>query len=194
VPFLATLLFAYLLELIGLLPGPAFPYSPALNEPGVAGVISVVLIIAALGGSLWGVRRLRRRAEPETAPAAVGAVAFTAGLMLWALNPFLALLAVPAVHAWPVTAARARGRVLGILALAIGLVPALIVLLHIGDALGVGGLAPWHLLLLISGKHLDTATMFCICVLGGSLVAALDGLFRPSGEVPLDAYAIQRGS
>jgi hypothetical protein len=114
-------------------------------------------------------------------------------LLLWVLNPFLALLAVPAVHAWPVTAARARGKGLGILALVVGLVPALFVLGHIGDELGVGGLAPWHLLLLISGKHLGFTTMLCICLLGGSLAAAVDGLLRPKGRSRVDAYANNRG-
>ena len=192
-PFLATLLLAYLLELIGLLPGPPFPYVPRLNDPGAGGIVSILLLSAALFGGLWGVGRLRARPEPETAPAAVGAVAFAGGLALWVLNPFLALLAVPAVHAWPVTAARARGRGLGILALIVGLVPAIFVFLHVGDELGVGGLAPWHLLLLVSGKHLGFTTMLCLCLLGGALAAALDGLLRPKGRSRLDAYAKKRG-
>ena len=192
-PFLATLLFAYLLELIGLLPGPPFPYVPRLNDPGAGGIVSVLLLFAFLPGGLWAVRRLRTRPEPETAPAAVGAVAFTGALLLWVLNPFLALLAVPAVHAWPVSAARARGRGLGILALIIGLVPALFVVLHVGDELGVGGLAPWHLLLLVSGKHLGFTTMLCLCLLGGSLAASIDGLLRPKGRSRLDAYPARRG-
>ena len=192
-PFLATLLLAYLLELIGLLPGPPFPYVPRLNNPGAGGIVSIVLLSAALIGGLWGVRRLRSRPGPETAPAAVGALAFTGALLLWIINPFLALLAVPAVHAWPVTAARARGKGLGILALAIGLLPAVLVLFHISDELGVGGLAPWHLLLLVSGKHLGVTTMLCLCLLGGSLAASVDGFLRPKGRSRLDAYATNRG-
>jgi hypothetical protein len=120
-------------------------------------------------------------------------VAFAGALMLWTLNPFLALLAVPAVHAWPVTAARARGRGLGILALIVGLVPAIFVLLHVSDELGVGGLAPWHVLLLVSGKHFGFTTMLCLCLLGGSLAASIDGLLRPKGHSRVDAYAKKRG-
>ena len=192
-PFLATLLLAYLFEVVGLLPGPAFPYVPAMNDPGAGGIASIVLLSAAMVGGLWGARRLRPRPGPETAPAAVGAVAFAGALLLWAVNPFLALLAVPAVHAWPATAARARGPILGIVALFIGLVPALLVVVHVGNELDVGGLAPWHLLLLVSGKHLGFTTMLCFCLLGGALAAAVDGLLRPKGHSRLDAYATNRG-
>ena len=192
-PFLATLLLAYLLEVVGLLGGPDFPYVPAVNDPGVGGILSIILLTASLAGGLWAVRRVRRRPGPETAPAAVGALAFAGAFLLWVLNPYLALLAVPAVHAWPVASARAAGKMLGILALAVGMAPALLVVGHVSSELDVGALAPWHLLLLVSGKHLSFATMLCVCLLAGSFAAAVDGLLRPKGRSAVDAYAINRG-
>ena len=138
-------------------------------------------------------KRLRPRAGPETAPAAVGVTAFTGAIALWLINPFLALLAAPAAHAWPVAAARSRGRGLGVLALALGLLPAVALLAHISSELDAGALAPWHLLLLVSGKHLGFATMLCLCLLAGSFAAAVDGLVRPKGQSRVDAYATYGG-
>lgn len=192
-PFLGALLLAHGLELVGLLPGPAFPYVPGLNEPGAGGIISIVMLAGALGGGVFALSRWRRRPGAESSPAAVGLAAFAGVMVLWVINPFLALLAVPALHLWPVTAARSRGRVLGVAALAIGLLPALALALHVAGELDVGGLAPWHLLLFVSGHHLGFATMLCLCVLGGCLAAAVDGLLRPNEGRQVDAYAIQRG-
>ena len=97
----------------------------ALNDPGAGGIVSIVLLSAALAGGLWAVRRLRGRPGPETRPPPSAPSPSPGRCCSGSINPFLALLAVPAVHAWPVDRRPAPAdRALGVLALAVGLLPA----------------------------------------------------------------------
>ena len=108
---LAALLLAYLLGLVGLVPGPDFPYDPGRFPAGAEAPI-------AFGADR---RRLRPggAARPADADAARlraaharrrGRAAWPRGAVLgiWFLNPYLALLLAPAAHVW-LLPARAPG-------------------------------------------------------------------------------------
>ncbi len=139
----------------GILATPDGPVAPAafpLDTPAI-----VALVSAAIAGALawWMARLLARsrvgRAEVE-APrerrreggSPVDGLAVAAGLLVcalaavaWVLNPYAAALLVPAAHLWLFAAAGWRPRT-GLVALAVGLVPIVLVPVYYLFALGLG--------------------------------------------------------
>jgi hypothetical protein len=98
-----------------------------------------------------------------------------AALGVWLVNPFLALLAVPAAHAWLTATLDEPRRRLGvsIAALALSLLPAIVAFGWLAGQLDVGAGVPWHLLLMVGGGHLGPGTALLGCLLAGCLVAVL---------------------
>lgn len=183
-PFLGTLLLAYLLAAIGLLPSPRFPYDPARFGDAWRVAIVLVLLIGAFGAACYATQpfRVPRRSDPAGLALAAGAVISAAALLLWLLNPFLALFAVPAAHAWlAATIADPRTRVWATFAaVAASTVPIAVALIVLADRLEVGAGLPWHLLLMVAGGHLGPGTSLLACVFAGSLIAALAAALAPS--------------
>ena len=106
-PFLACALFARLLGASGVLGvAPATPLPPSglhLGGAALSGVAAVALVLA-LAWLMWPmlVRRLGLTAAPH--PEAAGVTTLLALLVVavlaWAINPFAALLLLPAAHLW----------------------------------------------------------------------------------------------
>jgi hypothetical protein len=176
-PFLAALLGAYLLALLGIAPDPAFPFDPGLYGLGwrAGGVIVALLAVFAVVAIL--VRALSRPGRPlrETLGTALGLVASLAVLGIWLVNPYLALLCVPLAHVWllgarPQTAASVAGTIAGIV---IALVPLAAALLHLADRLGVGAEFAWTLVLLVTGGQIGLPTAVLACLTAGSVLGLL---------------------
>jgi hypothetical protein len=106
VPFLLTAVFARLLGVTGLVPALAGPVLPDALPVRGAALVAVALVLV-LGFIVRGrvAAALGARARPETGdvPGAAAAVALTITLLavlVWAFNPYTALLLAPAVHLW----------------------------------------------------------------------------------------------
>jgi hypothetical protein len=182
-PFLAALAAAELLALAGATPEPpANPVAPVdlpLDVPAL-GVLAAVALAGVL--AFLFARSLARPGAPSADPAEPGAACALAlltaatALALWLLNPYAALMAVPAAHLWllaalvdPPPSARARA-----LMVALGLLAPLAVVLYHLFALHVDPLTgSWYLLLLVSGHAVDLATALLGCVWLGALCATV---------------------
>lgn len=182
--FAAGLAVAYLLSVAGATPDP--PGSPVapdlypLDAPAAAVLVGVVVVTAL---SWLGLRRLVATFEPDlgdpSAPGAGVAVALVlslAVLALWAVNPFTALLATPALHLWLLTALvdpppRRRTRT----AMVLGglLLPALLALYY-AAVLSLDPLSGvWYVLLMVLGGHVSLPGALLGCVLAGVLTSLL---------------------
>jgi hypothetical protein len=137
-------------------------------------------------------RRLAVRPEPAlrdpTDPGAGVALALAivgGGVLLWLLNPVTALLAVPAVHLWTLTALtrpppprRARA-----LLVVLGALPALLAWVYHLLALSIDPLeSVWYLLLLVTGHALGFATTLIGCLWLALLAAIVELTYRTPRE------------
>ncbi len=192
---LCALAAAEVLALLGATPAPPpAPVPPADMPLDGAGVAVIAAVAAfAVGGHLLA-RRLAIRPVPElrdpTDPGAGVALALAialAAVLLWLVNPFAALLAVPAAHLWTLTALtrpspprRARAVLVGI-----GALPPLIVWLYHLFALSLDPLeSVWYLLLLVTGHDLGLATALIGCLWLAALGAVIELTERTPRERP----------
>jgi hypothetical protein len=171
-PFLATLLFFYLLSLVGLVASPTFPFDPNLYGVVAGQVVVMVLLFCVAAGSYYAIRGWRVPAVLPSAAAvpALGAVSTLAVVGAWLANPFLALLLVPTAHVWVICGSR-RGPlawpvVVGVAA--VSLVPAAAALAHVSGSLGSA--TPWLLLLMVSDGQFGFGTMLALCLVAGGLL------------------------
>jgi hypothetical protein len=181
-PFLAVTLFCYLLGATGILGAtPSVPASPgAMPFDGTAAASTVAVILAfALAWLLWAtfVRRLGWRVvpDPDAAGLPVVLVLLALDLLVWLLNPFTALLAIPATHAWLLLCEPdLRPRRLGSLALiAIGVLPLVLLIAFYADDLGLGpGGVAWTGVMLLAGMHVAFGAALLWSVGLGCLTAA----------------------
>ncbi len=167
-PFALALALTIGARVVGLLditpPGPVPAGAVPLGGSGTV-VLVASLVVIVLGlllrrplvRALTGGRRMKPTQDPG-AGAAVLIVLCTAAVLIWARNPFAALLVVPALHLWTwiVDPKLRRPRSLAVALFAIGLVPPVLVVLYYSGSLGLGpvGLA-WNGLLLVAGGHLS---------------------------------------
>jgi hypothetical protein len=161
---------AQLLALVGATPDPPpAPVAPDLHPLDGAALVVLAVVVGAVALSWAGLRRFAGptargldEAAGSGAGVAVALVLSVAALALWLIDPFAALVAVPAVHCWmlaalidPPPARRLRiGLVAGGLAL-----PVLLALYQL-FALGVNPLAgAWYLLLLVLGGQVGVESV-----------------------------------
>jgi hypothetical protein len=194
-PLVAGLILAELLALAGATPDPP-PAAPAPEDyPLDVGAVAVLVGLAAvIGLGWWAGRFLVRRSSPELAdPAAPGAAVAaslattSAVLFLWLLNPYAALMLVPAAHLWmlatltdPAPPPRART-----LLIVLGAVPPALVYLYWLVALSLDPLsAAWYGLLLVTGGAVGLPTVLVGCVLLGALAVVIGVTRAPREEPP----------
>jgi hypothetical protein len=177
VPFVAALLIAYPLFLVGLIPTPNFPYDPATVGAGLGGKIALLLIAAAFAAGVVLIRPWRPPPSPaaRAAPAVCVTLIAAAALALWFVNPYLTLLVAPAFHAWLLLTAEetAVGSVLATGLTLVGLLPLFAAIAVLAGRLGVGIGVGWQLLVLLGDGQLSFAVGLLGCVLAGCGVAAL---------------------
>ncbi len=201
IPFFAVFLLIRLFGVVGLLAStPRIAVAPgAIPIDGTARIAMIAaLLVFALA---WlGVRELR-----VLAPSADEALRATGGggalllvlcaiaFVVWLVNPFAALLLVPALHLWlPIYApgvAMRRGAALALVA--IGLVPLVLVALIDAGSLRMGADdLVWLWLLLVAAGHLAVVTwalwsLFCACVVGTVVLALRSRPAEPVGDTPI---------
>ena len=220
-PFLVALAVVVVLGATGLLNAPPGPIGPGTFPLGTVGTAVLASLAGLmLGLFAWlraegalralvgrdGVGRRHRapaqnraangskRPEPLGDLGAVAAtliVACALALVVWGLNPFAALLLVPALHFWMLAlapAARIPGPVrLALLALGFAL-PALVVAYYL-VTLGFGPLSlAWTGVLMIVGGQLGVPAAVLICLLLGVAVGAVANVLEiaraPVPETP----------
>ena len=192
---------AHLLELVGAVDPPAAPVAPDLVPLDLGAIAVMAAVVLVVAGAWLGSRRAVVAADPELdAPAAPGAavvlcLAMTAGtVVLWLVNPFSALIMVPALHLWMLATLvdPPPGRRTRLALVAGGLVlPALLVVYQL-TILGLDPLSgAWYLLLLVTGGHIGLVSSLLGClfaaILGGVVGVALSTppeSPRPPREVP----------
>lgn len=196
-PFGGALLATYLLCLVGLIPTPEFPYDPGAYGFDTAGKVALGLVAAALVAAMAVVQPWRRpphRAREAAAAVSVGVIAL-AGLGLWLADPYLALVLVPALHAWLLLCAEetAVGSLLAGLITALALVPAIAFLVALGSRLGVGSDdVLWQLTILLGDRQISVVLALLGCLLLGAGLAAL-ALARSRIDAPPPDTSVSRG-
>lgn len=189
---------AGLLGLLDVTPGGAVGAGARSGPAMTAALVLVVLVL--VGGWTLGRRLVLRLAavrgdvgeEPGAGGAAL-AVAVGAGLVLWAVNPFAAALALPALHGWlwavtPVVRPR-RGIALALAVL--GILPAV--------AIGVGYASAWGL------APLELARSAVLALAGGAvgilpalawaaLLGAWGSVLAVAARRPSEALAVPQSS
>ncbi len=183
-PFVAGLALAELLALVGATPTPpAAPVAPAVDplDGAALGVLAGVGVAMALAWfaarrlALWPDADLRDPSAPG-AGVALMLVVSVAAVLLWLLNPYTALLTVPAVHLWllgcltdPPPPRRWRVALVALAAL-----PLLLVAIYYLFALDLNPLAgAWYLLLLVVGHQVGLVEAVVASTLLGAGLAAL---------------------
>ena len=179
-PWIAGLVVAELIVLAGQAPdAPPAPLEPGA-EPLDAAAATVLGGVAATVALSWILLRpLVARGVRVGSPPAAGAGVATAlvlslaGLLAWLLNPYAALVLVPALHAWtllllaPRDPPRRWGRAL---ALALGLAAPVLVVLVQASNLGLGPLEGlWYGFLLVTGHQVGLASSLLAALLLGAL-------------------------
>jgi hypothetical protein len=183
-PFVAAFALAELLALFGATPDPPpAPVAPSLHKLDLSALAVLVGITAVAAALFVGLRRLVAATDPlladPAAPGAACAVSLVLGgtvVVLWAVNPYAALVMVPAAHLWmlstlvrPPPPRRARG-----LLIAGGLLPPLLVALYYLFRLSMDPLAgAWYLLLLVTGHSVGLITALIGCALLALLSAVV---------------------
>jgi hypothetical protein len=200
-PFLAGFAVAEVLALAGATPAPPpAPVAPAdvpLDGPALA-VLGGVAAAMALGFAL--ARFLAARPDPTLkrplepgAAVVLGLVLSASALVLWLVNPYAGLLAVPAAHLWTLvvlTRPMPRPRVRGVM-IALGVLPAAIVAVYYLFALSMNPLeGGWYLLMLVTGHSVGVATSFVACVMLAALCGVTEIAARMPAEPELDAPAL----
>jgi hypothetical protein len=188
-PFLAALAVAQFLAIVDATPSPpAAPVPPddlPLDGPALAvlGGIAVAMVLA-----FFLARWLAARPDPELeqtpdigAGVALGLTIAAASMLLWLVDPYAGLLAVPAAHLWmllaltrPLPDRRVRAALI-----AVGLLPALLVAIYYMFALSVDPLSGlWYLLMLVTGQSVGLVTSLIACVMLAALCATVETSLR----------------
>ncbi|MEA2156109.1 MAG: hypothetical protein QOE11_2249 [Solirubrobacteraceae bacterium] len=197
VPFALVALFVRALGATGLVTAPGAPVSPSALPAQAAALLAVVLVFAL--GWVWlrpAALRISRVAGDPAAPGAglvVVLLALVAAACIWAANPYAAAIVVPALHICLFALApefRMR-RVVGIAAVALGVLPLALVARVLAQSLGLGlEDACWEALLLAAGGHVSALSMLLWSVLAGCgasalLIAARGREGGRDGEIPI---------
>jgi hypothetical protein len=186
-PFLAVLLLAYLMSLVGLIDRPAFPFDPQSHSLGAGAALALVALAAAFPLTAVAARPLNPpTAAHEAVTPAIGLLIFASIATIWIADPYLALLLVPTAHLWLAAALPElrRGIVPTVLCLLLGMVVPLLAIGYLGSSLGVGWAVPWQLVLMFTGGHFGLLQPLALCALGGCLIAILELTLRGRERAP----------
>jgi hypothetical protein len=191
-PFLAAFAMAELLVLVGQAPDAgAAPSEPGVHPfDGQAGAaLGACLATAVLVGLLVRPSLKRRfRVAGYGGAGAVTALALSvAALAVWAMNPFAALLLVPAVHLWMLamlSGFRLRRGGAALLVLA-GVLPPLLAAIVYLDRLALDPLeGVWYAWVLATGHAISPLTTLLACVCWGIAAAAMGVMAARIGAPP----------
>lgn len=161
-PFAATALLARLLGMSGLLgAAPGGPLLSGALKFGAGPAAGLALLVACFVVCWFAWGMLTRwagwgtRPEPEVGGLSTVLVGVALALVVWFINPYTALLLVPALHVWLVLAApglRPRGPLGWFALLGLAALPVVVVAVFYSHQLGLGvGDAVWAAVLLFAG-------------------------------------------
>jgi hypothetical protein len=200
-PFLVCAVFARLLGVLGIIGGaPAAPVPPsALPFDGAAAraVAAVALVLALTWLALPMLLRrlgLSVRPDSESAGLAMLLVLAVLSVIVWTVNPFAALLLLPALHLWLlIVSPELRPRPLAAVALvAIALLPLMLLVSFYARELGLGpGGVAWTAVLLFAGGHIGvpaaillSLALGCAAATGMLALTPPSSALRPRGDGP----------
>ena len=167
------------------------PSALPLGARALTAVVAVGLTFA-LAWLLWAVlmRRLGWGGRPDPAVAGLPLllILLAVDAVVWFLDPFTALLALPALHLWLVLAApelRPR-RALSLGLVALGLLPLALLTVFFAHQLGLGlGDVAWMGVLLLAGGHVGLGAAILWSIAFGTVAAAamlaVTSLREPAG-------------
>ena len=184
-PFLSTLLTIYLLDWVGLIPDPPFPFDPRLQSLGREGAIGVAVALAVLAGCFYLLRPLHPPppgAAAAAAPATL-ALAVLGVLLIWVINPFLALLLALGLNAWvPAATPAMPSRLAAGAVVSLGLIPLLLAVGDLAGRLDAGLGVVWQLLFMLVDGQIGLLLALLGCLLAGcatAIVALAGPAFAP---------------
>lgn len=189
-PFAVAAIFAVALAALGILAAPSGQLSAAAiaADAGI-GVASAATLLVLVGMLLaWPalVRRLGLPPRPRSDASGLVPVLvlLCVALLAWLLNPFAALLLVPAAHVC-LLAAEARRRVLTAVVLAVAVVPLVLLLLAYGRELDLGPVALVQAVVLAAaGGQVSILALLLWSVTLGCLTALLVRSLGPVDQRP----------
>jgi hypothetical protein len=193
-PFMACALFAVLLGVLGIIgAAPSAPVPPdALSFDGSAArAVVAVLLVFALAWLVWPML-LRRfglgvRPESDAGGVAMLLVLLPVAVVVWILDPFTALLLLPALHVWLlIVSPELRPRPPAAIALVlVALLPLALLVSFYAHQLGLGpGRAAWMAVLLLAGGHLGVpGALLWSLALGCAAATVMLSLSRRSSTV-----------
>lgn len=190
-PFLLCGLFAYLLGLIGAVPAtPVLPTTTPVNASATRAVVAVALGLL-LAWLLWPalVRRLGLSVRPSSEAAGLSMLLVLLGIciVVWAVDPFSALLLLPALHLLLlVVSPELRPRPVGALALlAVSLLPLVLLISFYAHQLGLGPFeVAWTGVLILAGGHVGVVGALLWSLALGCLVAGAMLALTPTAQLP----------
>ena len=205
-PFLLAAFFARLLGVTSVLPnlpGPADPEAIGVDAAGLAAVALALvlgLLLRPVLTRVLGARRARTLGEDTGGATAAIALAMTGlGLAVWLVNPYTALLLLPAVHLWMLAAAPEVGvpRGVGVALVLAGLLPFLLVGAYYAEQFGLDPLElAWEAVLLLAGGYAGPLGIVAwSLVLACGLLALSAAVRKRAGAAadPADADVTTRG-
>jgi len=186
-PFLACGLLVAVIGALGLAPATAEPVAGAVHPSTAMWSTLALGLLALILGALALPRVIRAIGIPRAPLPAAGGMALmlvldVAALISWAINPFAALLIVPAAHLWLLVAApelRPRRWWLGVGVVLLGVCAPVLVVVYYAGQFGGGPASLWAAMLLVAGGNVGPATLLLWSVLLGC--------------VPMAAYAALSG-
>jgi hypothetical protein len=192
-PFLAALALAQFLALVGATPTPPPAPVPPRVLPldaaalGVLAGVAACMVLALVLARWLAVRPdagLREPVEPGAGVALALAIA-TGSVLLWLVNPFAALLAVPAAHLWMLTVVTrpAPPRRLRAVLIGVGVAPAVLVAVYYMFALNLNPLhGAWYLLMLVTGHSVGIVLALIGCLMLAAACGTAEIAWRLPGE------------
>jgi len=199
IPFLLCGLFAYLLGLIGAVPAtPVLPTTAPLDGSATRALVAVALGLG-LAWLVWPalVRRLGLTVRPSSEAAGLSMllVLLVICIVVWAVDPFSALLLLPALHLFLlIVSPELRPRPLGALALvAAALLPLVLLIAFYAHQLGLGPFeVAWTGVLIVAGGHVGIVGALLWSLALGCLVAGVMLAF--TGGTPLPGLGADYGA
>lgn len=198
-PFLAGLAAVQLLAAVGATPSPPpAPVPPAWipldgAAAGVLGGVAVAMVLSWLLARRLAVRPDESLRDPSAPGAAVALalVVAVAAVLLWLVNPFAALLAVPAVHLWMLACLTdpAPPRRWRLAMVALGALLPVIVAVYYLFVLNLDPISgAWYLMMLVAGQHVSLlGALVAGTFLGAGLAACeIARIPRPEEEAPVE--------
>lgn len=179
-PFVAAFAAAYLLSFLRLIPAPAFPFDPGLWLIDFKAIVAALLllgVIVAVQISLE--EKVPSPRSPEALLAAIAIGIAVCGLISWVINPFYALITLPALHLLLAATHPRLPRAARIALPFVALLIPVVMLDALGNQLGASFAdAAWQLLLMFTGGQFGLLSALPLILGAGCMAATLQAVLN----------------